>query len=65
MRNILERAIKTFIEAFIGSLAITLPNADLTDGAILKSILIGAIATGISALLNFVLNYIDKKKGSN
>lgn len=62
MRNIIERALKTFIEAFIGSLAITLPNADLTDKSVLYGVIIGGIATGISALLNLVLNYIDKKK---
>ena len=62
MRNILERAFKTFIEAFIATLAITLPNADLTDRAVLNSILIGSVATGISAVLNLALNYIDKKK---
>ena len=64
MRNIIERAIKTFFEAFIGALVITLPNADLTDKSVLYSIIIGAVATGISALLNFALNYIDKKKVS-
>lgn len=65
MRNILERAFKTFIEAFISALAITLPNADLTDKSVLYSVIIGAVATGISALLNFALNYIDKKKVGN
>ena len=64
MRNILERAGKTFIEAFIGALAITLPNADLTDKSVLYSVIVGAIATGISALLNLILNYVDKKKVS-
>ena len=51
MRNILERALKTFFEAFIGALVITLPNADLTDKSMFYSIFIGAIATGISARL--------------
>ena len=64
MRNILERAGKTFIEAFIGALAITLPNADLTDKSVLYSLIVGAIASGISALLNLILNYVDKKKVS-
>ena len=62
MRNILERASKTIVEAFIGSLVITLPNADLTNKSMLYSIFIGAIATGLSALLNLILNYVDKKK---
>jgi hypothetical protein len=65
MRNIIERAAKTFIEAFIGTLAITLPNADLTDKSVLYSIVAGAIATGISAVLNLTLNYMDKKKNKN
>lgn len=62
MRNILERAGKTFIEAFIGVLVVTLPNADISDKSVLYSIIAGAIATGISAVLNLALNYIDKKK---
>lgn len=65
MRNIMERAFKTFIEAFIATLAITLPNADLSDKAVIYSVLGGAIATGISAVLNMALNYIDKKKSNN
>ncbi len=63
MRNVLERAIKTFIEGFIGALVITLPNADLSDKSVVYSVIVGAVATGISALLNLALNYIDKKKG--
>ena len=31
MKDILIRAGKTFIQAFLGSLAITLPNCDFTD----------------------------------
>lgn len=62
IREIGERCFKTFIEAFIGALTITLPNADLTDKSIMYSVIVGAIATGISALLNLALNYIDKKK---
>lgn len=62
MRNIAERCFKTFLEAFVGSLAITLPNADLTDKSVIYGLIVGAIATGISAVLNIVLNLIDKKK---
>ena len=36
MKDILIRALKTFIQAFLGALAITLPNANLSDGAVLK-----------------------------
>lgn len=62
IREIGERCFKTFLEAFVGALVITLPNADLADKSVVYSVIVGAIATGISALLNLVLNYIDKKK---
>ena len=62
IREIGERCFKTFLEAFIGALAITLPNANLADKSVVYGVIVGAIATGISALLNLVLNCIDKKK---
>ena len=55
MKDIIIRALKTFIQGFFGALIITLPTTDLTDIALLKSILIGALAMGISALMNFIL----------
>lgn len=61
MKDILIRAGKTFIQAFLGSLAITLPNCDFTDEAVIKSTLIGAIASGISALMNLVINLLNKE----
>lgn len=65
MRNIAERALKTFIEATIGALVVTLPGADLADKAVIKSLIIGAIATGGSALLNYILNTIEANKGDD
>ena len=44
MKDILIRALKTFIQGFLSALTITLPSTDLTDGALVKSILIGALA---------------------
>ena len=55
MKDIIIRALKTFIQGFFGALIITLPTTDLTDMALLKSILIGALAMGISAVMNFIL----------
>lgn len=62
MKDILVRAIKTFIQGFLGALAVTLPSTDLSDGAVVKSLLIGAIAGGISAVMNLVITYLDKSK---
>lgn len=61
MKDILIRAGKTFIQAFLGSLAITLPNCDFSDMSVVKSLLIGAIAGGISAVMNLVINLLNKE----
>lgn len=61
MKDILIRAGKTFIQGFLGALVIT-AGADLTNVYVLKSILIGALAGGISALMNYILNLLKTKK---
>lgn len=60
MKDILIRAGKTFIQAFIGSLAITINGSDLSNNAVVKSLLIGALSSGISAVMNY---YLSLKKG--
>ena len=62
IKDICIRAIKTFIQGFLGALAITLPSTDLSDIALVKSILIGAIAGGISAVMNLIINLLNKKQ---
>lgn len=62
IKDICIRAIKTFIQGFLGALTITLPSTDLTDIALVKSILIGAIAGGISAVMNLIINLLNKKQ---
>lgn len=62
MKDIKERILKTFIEGFLGALAITLPSTDLTNIAILKSVLIGAVSAGLSAVINLTLNSLNKKE---
>jgi hypothetical protein len=61
-KDILIRALKTFIQGFLGALVVTLPNADITSSEVLKSLLIGAIASGISAVMNIFINAYDKTK---
>lgn len=62
MKDILIRALKTFIQGFLGALAITLPNANLSDMAVVKSLLIGAIAAGISAIMNLIIQLLNKEE---
>lgn len=58
LKDIFKRAIKTFVQAFLGALAITLPNSDLTNIEVLKSLLIGALAGGISCVMNYFVNLL-------
>lgn len=60
MKDIIERAVKTFIQAFLSSLVVFLNSYTTFDKTLVKSALIGAIASGLSALMNYILNLIDK-----
>ena len=62
MKDISMRALKTFIQGFLGALAITLPNSDFTSTEVIKSLLIGAIAGGISAVMNLVISTLKKEE---
>ena len=61
MKDILIRAGKTFIQGFLGALAVTLPNSDFNNSEVIKSLLIGAVAGGVSAVMNMIINLL---KGS-
>ena len=61
MKDLLIRAGKTFIQGFLGALAVTLPSSDFSDMSVVKSLLIGAIAGGISAVMNLVINLLNKE----
>ena len=63
MKDILIRAVKTFIQGFLGALAVTLPNSDFSNMQVVKSLLIGAVAGGISAVMNLIINLLNNKKG--
>lgn len=60
INDIGKRAFKTFFQAFIGALCITLPSSDLSSREVLKSLFIGALASGLSALMNFINNLLNK-----
>ena len=65
VNDILIRALKTFLQGFLGSLVVTLPNSDLTNTTILKSLLIGAVSAGICAVMNLILSLLNKNGGLN
>jgi hypothetical protein len=61
-KDITIRAIKTFLQGFIAAILVSLESSDLTDITVIKSILIGALAGGISAVMNLFLNLLKKEE---
>lgn len=57
-KDIGVRCLKTFIQAFLSTLAITIPTIEKLDKKLIISILIGAGASGISACMNFISNLL-------
>lgn len=58
--DIVKRALKTFLQGFLASLIVSLKSMTSFDETMLKSIILGAIAGGLSALMNFILTLINK-----
>lgn len=58
--DILKRAIKTFIQGFLSSLVVFINSNQNFDEKVIKSALIGAIAGGLSAVMNFIINLLKK-----
>lgn len=53
MNDVLVRAAKTFVQAFLATVAVGVVN--VTDVATAKAVVIGAVAAAISAAWNAVL----------
>lgn len=62
-KNILERALWTFLEGFLVALPVAF-TADM-DAAALKAMLIGAAMAGLSALKTFILEVVRLKNADN
>lgn len=62
MKDIVIRALKTFIQGFLGYLSIKLATADLNSMAVIKSLLVGGAAAGFSAEMNLILTVIGSSK---
>lgn len=60
--DIAFRIIITFIESFIGSFVVLMPNSDFTDKVVRQSIIISCIGSGISAVINYIKAILDENK---
>lgn len=53
MKNVVERAVKTFVQAFLAAWLIT-------GNALNKTALVAAVAAGVSAVWNSLSGYVKK-----
>ena len=60
--KLLGKVLKTFIEGFIASIIVVLPTTDLSNFDLVKSMMVGAIAMGISAVLNLIQEKLNEKR---
>jgi hypothetical protein len=57
VKDILIRMIKTFIQGFLATLVVSIQSG---EPEITKSIIIGAIAGGISAVMNLAIKLLER-----
>ena len=48
------RCLKTFIQGVVAYLAVSISTTDFTDKEATKGLIIGTIASGVSALMNII-----------
>lgn len=58
--DIFKRAIKTFLQGFLASLILSVREMSSFDKTLLESALLGALAGGLSALMNFIYELLNK-----
>lgn len=61
-KDILIRAVKTFIQAFIAAFLLGTSNLSNLDKKVVESALLGALAAGISAVMNLIGNLLSKEE---
>lgn len=52
------RCLKTFIQGTVAYLTVSITTTDLTDKEAVKGLIIGAIAGGVSAVMNIINNLL-------
>ena len=63
--DIIVRAFKTFIQGFLASLVVFINSSATLDKTMIKSAIIGAVASGLSACMNYIIQLLDKGDEKN
>lgn len=53
-KDIRNRCLKTFIQGAVAYLTVSISTTDFTDKEAIKGLIIGTIASGVSALMNII-----------
>jgi len=53
-KDISIRCLKTFIQGVVAYLTVSISTTDFTDKEAIKGLIIGTIASGVSALMNII-----------
>lgn len=61
-KDILERMLKTFVQGVLSYLVIAMNGITNTDDIVVKSLLLGCVASGLSAIMNLILQEMEMKK---
>ena len=59
-KDIEIRCLKTFIQGVVAYLTVSISTTDFTDKEAIKALIIGAIASGVSAITNLTLSLLKK-----
>lgn len=57
-KDIGVRCLKTFIQGVVAYLSVSISTTDFTDKEAIKGLIIGTIASGVSALMNIINNLL-------
>lgn len=58
-KDIIIRTLKTFLQGFLGALYVELQqNGGFEDWEVMKSLLVGAVAGGLCAVMNLVIGML-------
>lgn len=57
-KDIGVRCLKTFIQGVVAYLTVSISTTDFTDKEAIKGLIIGTLASGVSALMNIINNLL-------
>lgn len=61
-KDIGQRMLNTFVQGVLSYLVISLNNITDTNEIVIKSLLLGCVASGLSAVMNLIIQELEMRK---